>query len=129
MQVRGKLKSQTWENGLKPNFRPDFGSFGPNLGLHFFSYVLRLLDVRHCYKLSLYRISRKTNEPNFRKWKKKLILGSILARLAQIIPLKNLSWVLSLLDLRHCCWVSLYVISRKINEPNLRWQKSAFVSH
>ena len=24
--------NQTWENGKKPNFGPDFGPFGPNLG-------------------------------------------------------------------------------------------------
>ena len=34
-------------------------------------WVLPLLDVRNCYKLSLYAISRKTNETNLRKWQKK----------------------------------------------------------
>ena len=24
--------NQTWENNKKPNFGPDFGLFGPNLG-------------------------------------------------------------------------------------------------
>ena len=32
--------------------------------------MLPLPDVRHCCKLSLYLISRKTNEPNLRKWQK-----------------------------------------------------------
>ena len=41
----------------KTGFRPDFGSFGSNLGPKNF------FDVRHCCKLSLYAISRKTNEP------------------------------------------------------------------
>ena len=25
--------NQTWENGKKPNFEPNFGQFGPNVGL------------------------------------------------------------------------------------------------
>ena len=28
---KGKLMNQTWENVKKPNFRPDFGLFDPNL--------------------------------------------------------------------------------------------------
>ena len=32
MQFTGKLMNQTWENGKKPDFRSDFGSFSPNLG-------------------------------------------------------------------------------------------------
>ena len=32
MQCKGKLMNQTWENGEKPNFGPDFGPFSPNLG-------------------------------------------------------------------------------------------------
>ena len=43
---------------------------GPNLGPNFFSLVLPLLEVRHCCKLSLYALSRKTIEPNLRKWQK-----------------------------------------------------------
>ena len=33
MQFKAKLMNQTWENDKKPNFRPDFGLFDPNLGL------------------------------------------------------------------------------------------------
>ena len=50
----------------------------------FFLWILPLLDVNHCCKLSLYAISRKTNEPNLRKWQKKPVLGLILVHLAQI---------------------------------------------
>ena len=32
MQFKGKVMNQTWENGEKPNFGPDFCQFGPNLG-------------------------------------------------------------------------------------------------
>ena len=35
-----------------------------------FLWVLLLLDVRNCCKLSLYVNSRKTNELNLRKWQK-----------------------------------------------------------
>ena len=49
-----------------------------------FLWVLPLLVVRNCSKLSSYAISTKTTEPNFRRWQKKLILGPILASLTQI---------------------------------------------
>ena len=50
-----------------------FDSFAPNLGAKdFFSYILLLQDVRICCKLSLYAISRKTNESNLRKWQETL---------------------------------------------------------
>ena len=65
--------NQTWENGKKPNFGPNFGLFGPNLGPKIFfvcSNSTTLLDVRHCRKLSPYAISRKTYDPNSRKWRK-----------------------------------------------------------
>ena len=67
----GKLMKQTWKNGKKPSFRPDFCPFWPKFGLQkTFLWVLPLLDVRNCCILSLYAISRKINEPNLRKWQK-----------------------------------------------------------
>ena len=87
MQFQGKLMNQTWGNGKKPSFEIDFKSFGPNLcSKIFFSWILPLLHVRLCCKLSLHAIARKTNEPNSRKWRKKkpLVLGPILAPLAQM---------------------------------------------
>ena len=62
----------TCENGkkTKTNFGLDFGPFGPNLGLkNVFLWVLPLLDVRHCHKLSLYAILGKTHNPNSTKWR------------------------------------------------------------
>ena len=37
MQFQGKLMNQTWENGKKPSFGPDFSPSGPNLGPKIFS--------------------------------------------------------------------------------------------
>ena len=71
MIFQGKLMNETWENSKKPSFRPGFRSFVLNLPPpppQFFSWVLPLLNVRHYCKLSFYAISRKTNEPNLRKW-------------------------------------------------------------
>ena len=36
MQFKEKLMNQTWENDKKPNFGPNFGSFGPTLGTKHF---------------------------------------------------------------------------------------------
>ena len=63
---------------------------------------------------------------------KKLILGLILALLAQICPTPTphpqfYLFILPLLDVRHCCKLSLCAISRKTNKPNMRkWQKPIF---
>ena len=35
MHFSGKLTNQTSENGKNPNFEPNFGLFGPNLGPQF----------------------------------------------------------------------------------------------
>ena len=48
--------------------------FGQNLVPQIFLWVLRLVDVAHCFKLSLQPISRKTNETNFKKKKKRKTL-------------------------------------------------------
>ena len=90
--------------------------------------------ARHCCKLyvrdycyiSLYAISRKTNEPNLRKWhKKKLISGPILSCLAQIWA--SLIFFVSFTSTR--CYTLLQAIivaiSRKTNNQNSRkWQKN-----
>ena len=71
MQFKGKLMNKTWENDKKPSFRPNFGPLDSHLGSKFFFVdLISILDVRHCCKLSLYTISRKTNEQNLRKWQK-----------------------------------------------------------
>ena len=51
-------------------FEKTIGLFWSKSFPKFSSWVLPLLDVIHCCKLSLYPISRKTNEPNLRKSQK-----------------------------------------------------------
>ena len=44
--------NETWEDGKKANFGPNFGPFTPNLGPKLFFVILAALVVRHCSKLS-----------------------------------------------------------------------------
>ena len=77
MQYQEKLMMQLWKNGKNPNFGPnlepqkfkndkkpnlvsDSGLFGPNLSHLKFP----LIEIMHCWKLSLYVISRKNKEPD-----------------------------------------------------------------
>ena len=48
--------NQTWKNSAEPIFGHNFGR---NLGPNFLLWVLPLLDVTHCCKLSLYAIQTK----------------------------------------------------------------------
>ena len=67
VQYQRKLMMQPWEYGKNPNS-------GPNLGHpRFFSLFFSWVVIRQCSKLSYYAISRNTNEPNLKKWQKKLI--------------------------------------------------------
>ena len=105
IQFQGKLMNQTSENDKKPSFRPNFGPFGPNLGpQNFCSRILFLLDDRHCCKLSLYSISRKTNEPNLSKCQK----TQFRARFWPLWPLKKFFFV-DLTSTR--CWKLLQAIT------------------
>ena len=120
IQFKGKLMNQTWENGKKPHFGPDFGLFWSKFGTQKFFVGLPLLGVIHCCKLSLHAISRKTNELNLRKCKKSSFGPDFGSFDPNLVPKNSFLWILPLLDVRNCCKLSLYAISRKINEPNLR---------
>ena len=119
MQFQGKLMNQTWENGKKPNFEPNFDWFDPNLCPNFFLWVLHLLNVRHCCKLPLYAIWRKTNYPNSR-WLQK---NSFWARFRPVGPkfglisifFKNLRS-----SVTRYCQLSSCTISEKTNDRTLR---------
>ena len=71
--ISSKIDMPNLREQQKAYFRNNFGSFGPDFGPKFFSQVLPLLHLRHCCKLSLYAISRKTNKANLRKWRKSFI--------------------------------------------------------
>ena len=102
--------NQTWENGEKPDFESQI----------FFSWVLSLLDVRNCYKLSLYVVLRKTYGTNSRNWWK----TSFWALFRPIGPkfgppfwaVKNLAPSVT----RYHNQLSSSTISEKTNDPVLR---------
>ena len=53
---------------LKPNFGSNFDPISPNLGPSIcFSWVLHLIVVWHCFKLSSYAISKKLTSENGEK--------------------------------------------------------------
>ena len=109
----------------KTSFGTDFGSFGSNLGPQiFFSWILPALDITHYCKLSLYAISRKTNEANLRKWPKLLFQVRFWPKFVLPSQTNKLFGVLYLEDVMHCYKLSSYATSRETNESNLRkWQK------
>ena len=77
--------------------------------------------------LSMYAVSRETNELNLKTAKKNVISSLIFARLTQIWSPKIFSLILPLLNVTYCCKLSLCAISRKINDPNSRkWRKLHF---
>ena len=80
MQFKEKLLNQTLKNNKKPNFGPDFGMFRPKFVPNFYFNGIQYIN---CCNLSLYGISRKTNDPNLRKQRKNLVSGPILAHLPQ----------------------------------------------
>ena len=132
MQFQGKLQNQNWENGKKKtSFGTDFGSFGSNLGPQiFFSWILPALDITHYCKLSLYAISRKTNEANLRKWPKLLFQVRFWPKFVPPSQTNKLFGVLYLEDVMHCYKLSSYATSRETNESNLRkWQNPSFATN
>ena len=126
IHFQGKPVKQIWENGQKPSFRtnfdPNFPCPPPNF--FFFFGVLPLQNVMHCCKLSLYAISRKTNEANLRKWPKLLFQVRFWPKFVPPSQTNKLFGVLYLEDVMHCYKLSSYATSRETNESNLRkWQK------
>ena len=101
-----------------PSFRPDFGPYGLNLEPKNILQILPLLDVRHCCKLSLNAISRKTNEPNLRKWQKTHYFW--VRFWPKFGPPKFCFKYLVLLVTRYHGLISSCTISEKTNDPILR---------
>ena len=76
VQYERKLIMETWENGEKPNFGPDFGRFSPNLGLQKFSqgfYLCWMLELSQALFVCNFRKnydqnSRKLQTSSFWAW-------------------------------------------------------------
>ena len=81
-----------------------------------FSWNFVLKNVRYCCKLSLYAISRKTNEPNG----KKLSFGSDFRTFGPNFDLKGFSKNLALSACRYHNQLSSRTISEKSNDQILR---------
>ena len=102
MQFQGKLINRTCENGKKPSLGHDFGPFGPKFDpQNFFLWFLPILDIIYCYKLSLYVMSRKTNEQNLRKAKmqKKQFLARFWSKMGPPDFFFSKIWLLQSLDI------------------------------
>ena len=68
MQFQGKLMNQTWENGKKTNFGPDFSLFLAQIWAANFSPANLASSVTTYHgQLSPCTISEKTNDPILRK--------------------------------------------------------------
>ena len=91
-----------------------------------FSWVLPLLIVTQCPKVSSDAISWKNNEPNLKKWQKTLCnkkrfrpdFGLFGPNLGPNLFIYLFFLILLLLDVRLYCKLSLYAIVKKANEPN-----------
>ena len=103
--LRKQQKTQFWDKSL-PKFRLN----------NFFSLILPLLVVRHCRKLSLYAISRKTNEPNFRKQEKTYFWVNFVPNLGHQFFFQNLALSVT----RYHGQLSSYTTSEKNNNPIFR---------
>ena len=116
--------SQIWENREKKILGLIFSHFGQYFNIwspKFFSNVLPLPNVKHCCKLLLHAISRKTNEANLKNSKKLAFnpdFDTFLPKYGPNFFFFFFLWLFALLDVMHCCKLSMYTISRKINEPN-----------
>ena len=85
------LNLRKWQKTqFRARFWPVWSKFGPQ---NCFAWILPLFDVTHCCKLSSYAISRKSNEPNLRKWQETQFWAQFWPVLDQIWSLKVFLWV------------------------------------
>ena len=99
---------QTSKNDKKPNFGPDFGPFNPNLGPQFFCRILPLDIVASYHPMQFKEILINQT------WKNGKKTPNFGADFGPFWPTfgskKFFSWVLSSLEVIHCCKLSLHTI-------------------
>ena len=107
-----------WKSQFRTQFWLVWPIFGPS---NIFLWFLLLLDIRHCYKQSLHAISKKTNDPKQRKWRKTSFWSWFRPVGPKFVPpnfffLKNLALSVT----RYHGQLSLCTISEKTNNPVLK---------
>ena len=85
-----------------------------------FSWVLLPLNVRHCLGLSSYTISKKTYDPNSRKWQKNTFWPDLCPLASNLVDSPFFFKILALEVNRYHGQLSLCPISGKSNDPILR---------
>ena len=123
MQFPRKLMNETWKNDKKSSFRSDFGLFGADLGpkrIFYGFHLCKMLDITASYHCMQFQGKLMNQTWDYdKKWAQFWTLWH------KFGSRKVFSWILSLLDVRHCCKLLLYATSRKTNESNLtKWQKT-----
>ena len=115
-QFQGKLKKQTLEKIKKPSFWPVFSQiWSPK------SFFVGFTSTRYYTMLpAIILCNFKENKQNLKKWQKTQFGVRFWPLCPKFRPPKFFSFILPLIDVRKCCTVSLYAISRKTNKPNLR---------
>ena len=117
MQFQGKRMNQTWENGKKLNFEPDFGLFGPDLGTQIFFrkfYLYQMLGIVANYPCKQFHVKIMTQvndekpEPNLGP------LGPNSGR--HFFSFKNVASLVT----RYHSYLSSGTISEKTNDQILR---------
>ena len=112
MQFPGKLINQLKKKQKNLILVPIFGFLD--------LWVLPLLNVIHCWKLSLYAVTRKSNEPNLWKQQKTLFRAWPWPLWHKFGPQKFSLWILPLLDVRHYCKLLFMQFAGKLMNHN--WQ-------
>ena len=106
--------NQTWQNGKKPSFKTKFGLLGPNLGSKLFFhefYLYYVLDIVARYHSMQFQ-GKLMNQKNWENGKKPSFETNFYT-LAKIWAPNFFLWILPLLNVRLCCKLLLYTISRK----------------
>ena len=124
--------SQIWENRERKNFGPDFHPFWPIFGppnffqTFYFYQMLNAVASYHCMKFQG-KLMNQTWK-NSKKLAFKPDFDPFLPKYGpNIFSFFFFLWLSPLLNVMHCCKLSMYTISRKINESNWENEKKPLV--